>query len=59
MRPAWRNGKHAVQWKMTLQEYASPIRRLPVGQITTDDVLSVLTPLWDETDSTWTSLKVR
>src|SRR5271154_5451067 len=29
MRPAWRNGKHAAQWKMTLQHYAAPIRGLP------------------------------
>ena len=30
MRPSWRNAKHAAQWKMTLQNYAAPLRRLPV-----------------------------
>ena len=43
MRPSWRNGKHAAQWEMTLRDYAAPLRRLPVDQITTDDVVSVLT----------------
>jgi hypothetical protein len=46
MRPSWRNGKHSAQWVMTLREYAAPLRRLPVNKITTDDVLSVLRPLW-------------
>ena len=46
MRPSWRNAKHAAQWEMTLQKYAAPLRRLPVDKITTDDVLSVLKPLW-------------
>src|SRR3546814_11413179 len=26
MSPSWRNAKHAAQWKMTLTEYAKPIR---------------------------------
>src|SRR6202161_2981926 len=48
MRPSWRNGKHAGQWEMTLRDYAAPIRRLPADKITTDDVLSILKPLWNE-----------
>ena len=47
MRPSWRNEKHAAQWKMTLSHYAAPLRRLPVDKIGTDDVLSVLKPLWN------------
>ena len=46
MRPSWRNPKHAAQWEMTLREYAAPLRPLPADKITTDDVLSVLKPLW-------------
>ncbi len=46
MRPSWRNGKHVAQWEMTLRVYAAPLRRLPVDKINTDDVLSVLKPLW-------------
>ena len=52
MRPSWRNGKHAAQWEMTLRDYAAPIRRLPVDKITTDDVLSVLKPLWSDKPET-------
>jgi hypothetical protein len=47
MRPSWRNGKHAAQWGMTLRDYAAPLRALPVDRIGTDDVLSVLKPLWN------------
>ena len=31
-----------------MRRYAAPLRRLPVDIIMTDDVLSVLTPLWNE-----------
>jgi integrase len=59
MRPSWRNGKHAAQWKMTLRDYAGPIRGLPVGQITTDHVLSVLKPLWNTKPETASRLRGR
>jgi integrase len=59
MRPSWRNGKHAAQWEMTLREYAAPLRRLPVGKITTDDVLSVLKPLWNTKPETASRLRGR
>jgi integrase len=59
MRPSWRNSKHAAQWEMTLREYAAPIRRLPVDRITTDDVLSVLRPLWHNKPETASRLRGR
>jgi integrase len=59
MRPSWRNEKHAAQWEMTLRDYAGPIRRLPVGEITTDDVLSVLKPLWNEKPETASRVRGR
>jgi Arm DNA-binding domain/Phage integrase family len=52
MRPSWRNDKHAAQWEMTLRDYAAPLRRLPADKITTDDVLSVLKPLWNDKPET-------
>lgn len=48
MRPGWRNEKHGKQWEMTLQVYAAPLRHLPADRITTEDVLAVLKPLWNE-----------
>jgi len=46
MSPAWKNEKHRAQWAMTMTVYAAPIRNKPVEQITTDDVLRLLRPIW-------------
>jgi integrase len=59
MRPSWRNCKHAAQWEMTLRVYASPLRPLPVDRVTTEDVLSVLKPLWKQKPETATRLRGR
>jgi integrase len=59
MRPSWRNGKHAAQWEMTLRDYAAPLRRMPVDKITTDDILSVLKPVWNEKPETASRLRGR
>lgn len=59
MRPSWRNAKHAAQWQMTLTKYAAPIRELPVNEITTEDILVVLQPLWTKTPETAERLRGR
>jgi integrase len=59
MRPSWRNAKHAAQWEMTLRDYAAPLRRLPADKVTTDDVLSVLKPLWNAKPETASRLRGR
>ncbi len=59
MRPSWRNEKHAAQWKMTLRDYAAPLRRLPVDKITTDDVLPVLKALWSHKPETASRVRGR
>ena len=59
MRPSWRNNKHAKQWEMTLRDYAAPLRRLPVDEITTDHILTVLRPLWQTTPATASRLRGR
>jgi hypothetical protein len=46
MSPSWRNAKHRAQWTMTLTTYCAPIAALAVAEVTTDDVLRVLKPLW-------------
>ena len=46
MRPSWRNTKHADQWSMTLTRYCRPIRGKLIKDITTQDVLKVLNPIW-------------
>ena len=59
MRPSWRNVKHAAQWEMTLQVYGAALRRLPVDKVTTDDVLSVLKPIWNEKPETASRVRGR
>ena len=53
-----KNEKHKKQVKTTLYKYANPIiGRLPVDQITVNDVLKVLKPIW--TSKTETASRVR
>ena len=59
MRPSWRNAKHAAQWTMTLTRYAEPIRAKAVDEISTQDVLDVLQPLWQRTPETAERLRGR
>ena len=42
----FRSEKHKAQWKSTLATYAAPLRAKPVDTIATDDVLTVLKPIW-------------
>jgi integrase len=43
----WRNRKHAAQWTSTLKTYAFPrIGDTPVDEITTDDILAIVQPIW-------------
>ena len=59
MRPSWRNDKHAAQWEMTLRKHAAPLIGLRINEITTDDVLAVLKPLWNEKAETASRLRGR
>jgi integrase len=55
----FRNAKHAAQWEMTLTKYAAPIRDKNIADITTDDVLGVLKPLWQSKQDTASRLRGR
>lgn len=58
--PAWRNAKHADQWRNTITTYASPtIGALPVSKIDTAHVLRILTPIWLEKTETAVRLRGR
>jgi integrase len=46
MSSSWRNAKHRAQWVMTLSVYCDPLSTMPVADVSTDDVLGVLKPLW-------------
>ena len=46
-RNGWQNAKHARQWVSTLKTYARPvIGNKPVNAITTEDILTILSPIW-------------
>jgi integrase len=59
MESGWRNDKHRAQWRMTLEQYAAPIRSKNVSEIQTDDVLRVLSPLWQTRPETASRLRGR
>jgi integrase len=56
----WSNPKHRAQWEATLRTYAFPkIGSMDVRTVSTDDVLSVLRPIWDRTPETASRLRGR
>jgi integrase len=59
MSASWRNEKHRAQWKMTLTVYCEPLRAKPVSEVSTDDVLKVLKPLWTTKAETASRLRGR
>lgn len=52
MSPRWRNEKHRAQWKTTIEVEAEALRAIPVYAINTDDVLSIIKPIWDKKPET-------
>jgi len=57
---AWKNVKHRQQWRNTLAQYAYPvIGRIPVSDVTTDDVLRILKPIWSKKAETAGRLRGR
>ena len=74
MAPGWRNAKHRAQWRMTLlgemsakdgstkktrYDYCASIRSKPVSNLTTEDALRVLKPLWQTRPETANRLRGR
>ena len=71
MAPAWRNAKHTAQWRSTLSlergkdgaflsgGYCAGIRDKAVDQITTQDVLTILSPIWSEKNETASRIRGR
>lgn len=60
MAPQFKNQKHLWQWGQTLGDaYCGAIRSKPVDQITTEDVLAVLMPVWSSKNETAARLRGR
>jgi len=58
--PTWKSEKHAAQWLSTIETYANPtIGKMPVGEVTSGDVLRVLSPIWTKKPTTARRVKQR
>jgi integrase len=56
----WKNAKHRWQWRATLETHALPLLgTTAVSEVTTDDVLRVLRPVWSKTPETASRLRGR
>ncbi|MDX2277213.1 MAG: integrase arm-type DNA-binding domain-containing protein [Hyphomonadaceae bacterium] len=53
------SAKHVAQWRMTLTQYAAPLRPRPLADIDTEDVLACLKPLWTKRPETASRLRGR
>jgi integrase len=59
-RPSWRNAKHADQWVNTIDTFANPIiGKKDPSDITVEDILKILTPIWQMKTETATRLRGR
>ena len=59
-RPSWSNAKHAAQWSSTLTTYVYPlIGSKPVTDVTSADILAVLSPIWMEKPETASRVRQR
>lgn len=59
-RPTWSSDRHAKQWSESLHNHVYPlIGRKPVDEVTSADVLAVMTPIWNELPETATRVKQR
>jgi integrase len=60
MSPKWTNRAHEAQWSSSIRNYAIDIiGNLTLEEITTDDILEVLTPIWATKNETAIRLRGR
>lgn len=58
--PGLKNKKFAKSWLSSLEKHAYPfIGEMPISQITSSDILNVLTPIWNEKSETARKIKQR
>lgn len=56
----WKSDVHRRQWRQTLEDYAYPlIGNKPVGEVTQDDIVAILSPLWASKHATASKLRSR
>ena len=56
----WRNPKHAREWLSSLRRVAFPrIGKVPVSEVSSADVLEILTPIWHRKEETARRVRLR
>jgi len=55
----WKNPKHRQQWRNTIKTHAAALLEKPVQDISTDDVVAVLKPIWRTVPETASRLRGR
>ena len=59
-RAEWTNQKHGDQWEYTLKEFAYPvIGGKPIDEVTMEDILQILDPIWTTKTETASRLRGR
>jgi hypothetical protein len=58
-RSGWRSPVHALQWETTLETYCKAIRDRRVNKLDIEDVLRVLTPIWQRIPETASRIRGR
>lgn len=57
MAPKWKSDKTVAKWKRFTDIHAKPIRKVPIAEVSTEDVLKVIRPLWAEKPETAGNLR--
>ncbi len=57
--PGFKNAKHRQQWENTLKTYCKPTWGKRIDEVTTDDVLAVLRPIWIDKPETASRVRGR
>ena len=56
----WKNAKNAQQWTNTITTYANPvIGKVPCSEVTTDQILDILKPIWTTKNETASRVRGR
>ena len=59
-RAGWRNRRHPREWMSSLRRFAFPrIGKMPVSEVTSADVLEILTPIWHRKAETARRVRLR
>lgn len=59
MSPKWRGSKTLPAWELFAKTYARPLRNVTVAELSTDDVVRVLRPLWHSKPETASKVRER